>query len=257
MSRRSRRRRPDGVRRAEAAHATPNTTFWTWPRKGAALALPIILAWAIPYFAPGIVKDLRAAGGEQVLKVTLLTSDQFESRAHNEASLEKLLNLPLSQFKRQTDNASELVAPDAETTLVRLVLRGTTDDDVTVQRIETAVTERRPPARGIWTISEKGAGETPRYLRADLDTGKMSWSDEDGKPVSPIALRVNEQEEELVDLLVGSYGLPGSGRLRLHLAYQGHLYRGWWRPRTARRLRSEWSQLSHKLARSGFTMVPR
>jgi hypothetical protein len=157
------------------------------------------------------VKDLRAAGGEQVLKVTLLTSDQFESRAHNEASLEKLLNLPLSQFKRQTDNASELVAPDAETTLVRLVLRGTTDDDVTVQRIETAVTERRPPARGIWTISEKGAGETPRYLRADLDTGKMSWSDEDGKPVSPIALRVNEQEEELVDLLVGSYGLPGSG----------------------------------------------
>jgi hypothetical protein len=211
MSKRSRRQRPDGFRQAVAAQVEPKRTSWIWQQKAVTIAILIVLTWAIPYFAPGIVKGVRAAGGEQFLKATPLTSDQFESRVHNEASLQKLVNLPLSQLMKQSENAPEASAPDGETTLVRMVLRGTTDDDVTIQRIETIVTERRPPARGIRVIADKGAGATPRYLRADLDTSRMSWSDEDGKSVSPVALRVNKSEEELVDLLVGSYGDPGSG----------------------------------------------
>lgn len=190
--------------------------FWTWPRKIAAVIAPLILAWAIPYFGPGLVQTFRAASGQDLLSVTVLTDDQFRSDAHVHHRGERLINRPLSELKA-FDVANNLDKypgkwPDAGTTLIRLVLRGKSSMQVTVQRINVVVTQRNPPAPGVVKTGDKGSGVIPHYVDVDLDTEEISWSDAEGASIGPLALRVSDSEEELVDLRAFTEGDPADGK---------------------------------------------
>ena len=189
--------------------------------------VPLILAWAVPYFGPDIVQKFRAASGQDFLSVTVLTADQFRSDAHVDHTGLPVVNRPLSELKAATPREDKKYPgewPDAGTTLIRLVLRGAVSAQVTIQQISVVVTQRNPPAPGILITGDKGAGVIPRYVQANLDTEEVSWSDEEGRPIGPLSLRVSENEEELVDLLAFTEGYPADGKgcdcyWRVELAY--------------------------------------
>jgi hypothetical protein len=221
--RRQRQRKP-AAPPPVAPEAPEKPRFWTWPRGILAAVVPLILAWAIPYFGPGLVEKIRTAGGGHLLSVTVLTDDQFSSEAHKDHSGQKIVDSPLSEIKPSWAKPAATPpddAPDAASTLIRLVLRGKTSAQVTVQKIGLVVTRRDPPVRGLVVIGDQGGVAKPHYLKANLDTGEIAWNDEEGKPTGPLALTVSSSEEEIVDLLAFTEGYvpdPRGCDCRWHLS---------------------------------------
>jgi hypothetical protein len=184
--------------------------FWTWPKKIGTAVLSLVVAWAVPFFAPGVWNAVKGAGGREPLAVTVLGADQFQSPAHTDHDDEMVVPRPLSEVQRAWNGGSPREyrvwarregGVDATSTLVRLVVRGTSSKRVLIQRIEVDVTRRDPPASGLRVTRATGGTKTVHYLRADLETGRITWSDGDGSPVGPLTLWVSDSEEEVVDLI--------------------------------------------------------
>jgi len=96
-----------------------NGGFWTWPRKVIAVMVPLILAWAVPYFGPDIVQKFRAASGQDFLSVTVLTADQFRSDAHVDHTGLPVVNRPLSELKAATPREDKSIQESGQTQVQR------------------------------------------------------------------------------------------------------------------------------------------
>jgi len=110
--------------------------------------LSLVVAWAVPFFAPGVWDALKRAGGGEPLAVTVLTADQFQSQAHYDQDEELVVPRPLSDVQGAWNGMSrrdyrawarQIGGLDATSTLIRLVVRGTSRK-VLIQRIEVDVT---------------------------------------------------------------------------------------------------------------------
>jgi hypothetical protein len=97
--------------------------------------------------------------------------------------------------------AAKRGAIDANSSLVRLNLRGSGPERITVQRVRVVVSERNRPLRGVFFPAERGGNAELRFMRADLDTGKILWVNEALEPVPPKAVFVTDREEENIDLV--------------------------------------------------------
>lgn len=171
--------------------------------------MSLLAAWAVPYFAPGIWNSLkRNVGGVGDISVTVLTADQFDSRRLSSGGLvvprsraevaDARGRMSTAEYTRWGRDAGGV---DGGSTAVRLVLRGTTPERVTIQKISATVTKKEQPAEGLVVISEKGGVVTPRHMSVDLESGSSTWFDEQGKPTGPATLWINNQEEEVVDVV--------------------------------------------------------
>jgi hypothetical protein len=183
------------------------------------VVLPLVAAWAVPYFVPGLWRQVRQASGQEPLTVTVLTADQFKSEAHQDASDQTVVPRPLSEVKRALESLDaedytrwekSVGGVDATSTLIRLVVRGTSSERVTIQRIDVEVTRRDPPLPGLLVTEPTGGVAEPHYLRADLETGEVVWSDGEGNPIGPLSVWVSNTEEEIFDLIAFTEAYPGS-----------------------------------------------
>lgn len=190
--------------------------FWTTPKKIVAVVMSLLAAWAVPYFAPGIWNSLkRNVGGVGDISVTVLTADQFDSRLLSNRELVVPRSLAEVADARQRMNREEYIrwgrssgGVDGGSTAVRLVLRGTTPERVTIQKISATVTRKEQPVEGLFVISEKGGAVTPHHMSVHLESGSSTWYDAQGKPTDPATFWVSNQEEEVVDVV--GYAGPSS-----------------------------------------------
>lgn len=168
---------------------------------------PLLLAWSVNNFAPGLWDSLRGLGGAETLEVTVLFPETFDSPLEAEHRGELIWPMSSSQIPENAtrEEAADLGAADASTTLVRLNLRSSFSERVTVQQVAVDV-ERDRPLRGAWVTGDMGGDASVRYLRANLDDGTVGWFDAGGKPIPPIPIYVGADEEENVDLLATASG---------------------------------------------------
>jgi hypothetical protein len=85
--------------------------------------------------------------------------------------------------------------------IVRLELRGTADEPVTVTAIRPLIVKRSAPVRG-WYVAAPGCGAVPvRIARINLDAANSAaemWDDSTGKKI--LALSVTRTETEQIEL---------------------------------------------------------
>jgi len=163
---------------------------------------PLLLGWAVNHFVPGIWDSVRGLGGAETLEVAVLFPDEFDSPLEADTRGELIWPMSRSQIPENAtrEEAYGLGAVDASTTLLRLNLRSSFPERVTIQQIAVDV-ERDDPLRGIWVTGDMGGDANVRYMQADLDEGTVGWVDDKGEPIPPLPIYVSETEEENVDLL--------------------------------------------------------
>lgn len=198
---------------AAPAEGKPITRKSRWSLLGkAGIAFAsLIVAWAVPFFAPSVWQGISDATGREQLLVTVLEASDFQSEAHALHSGRQVIPRSLSEVQRvpASERAAwqrSVGAVDAESTLIRLIIRGTSDRRVTIQRVSVEVTRRDVPLTGLVISGDSGGVADPRYLRADLDTGDVRWSDADGSPIGPSTVFVTDRDEELLDLIAFTKG---------------------------------------------------
>ena len=164
----------------------------------AAAIATAVLGWAVTYFAPGAWEGVKRLGDETDLRVSVLFSEQFDSPAEADSSGQFIWPMPAREIPEDATPAVTRTrgAADAESTLIRINVRGTSTKRVTVQRVEVVTVRRDRPLRGVWRTGDQGGVVTVRYLTANLDTGQITWSDDTKKPIGPIAVYVTDTEEE-------------------------------------------------------------
>ena len=85
--------------------------------------------------------------------------------------------------------------------VVRLELRGRSEDPITIGAVRAEVVERRPPVEG-WYVASPGCGAEPiRIAAVDLDAAvpEVEYWDEHG-PRKDLALSVTRSDVELIEL---------------------------------------------------------
>ena len=186
-------------------------------RRAGVSLVGLTAAWAVGFFGPGLWESAKVAAGEDPLAVAVLRDYQIPTDAEFHFD-EVIVPGRLSKFPEPPFD-SEAVGDtptfsqawkyrrdevDALTTAVRFVFTGSRSDPVIIQRFSVRVIARRPPLRGILALGAEGGEGAPmeiRYLRADLDTGKLAWRTGEGKPAKPLALALSRGDQVIVDLI--------------------------------------------------------
>jgi hypothetical protein len=216
---------PGSVPRTERGTSTttnePDSSSETSPagRKGSLLkraaiaAIGLVAAWAVGFFGPGLWESAKVAAGQDPLAVAVLVDQQMGTFLSDDVDEEIVPGVTLSQFPKEPMTDDEFAevetrgwtySPDeidAMTTAVRLVFTGTRSETVTMQKLSIRVTDRRPPARAMNYQQGKGASATPHYIRANIDSGEIVWTDDKGRPTPPSILVFSRGEQEIIDLL--------------------------------------------------------
>jgi hypothetical protein len=179
---------------------TPRS-LWKW---AAGALVPLLLAWAVNYFAPDAWRSVQRLAGAESLEVTVLHAEQFDSELHLQHRGEFIWPTPRSSIPPDATpgEARDRGAVDAGSTLVRLNLRSSFPERVTIQRVGVNV-HRSAPLRGtlVSTAGDSGGVANLSFLFASLDEGTVQWVDGDLQPVSPLVIYVDESEEENLDIL--------------------------------------------------------
>jgi hypothetical protein len=197
---------PDGIEDGESERSRASRR-WSWPQKIAAVVLPLIAAWAVTYFAPGVWESIKGATGVEPLTVIVLNHEQFDAPIEADLNEEFVVPTALSSWNSATWPYAQLEwaykhgGADADNTGIRLVVTGTSAKKVTIQEVAVRIVERDEPLRGLTVTEVRGGLSAPRHLLADLDNGEVSWSDEAGKAIAPMTLWVNNSEQEIIDLV--------------------------------------------------------
>jgi hypothetical protein len=222
----------------------PKRKWWIWLTALGAAAATAIVLWAVNYVAPvkqaseeqtrvetpietpgetpgarpgakpGAKPDLlvralhrpqfdspmlQASSGEHIWPMSQkdLPEDRFGSGRHEELEFEASSELDWKTGRKYD-------AADAETTAVRLNVRGSSSQKVTIHKVTVRVISRKPPLRGVWETGPKGGDVPVRYLTADLDQGKIQWIDSGGHSIGPKPIYVTDVEEENLDILAST-----------------------------------------------------
>lgn len=170
----------------------------------------------VAYFTPGLWERVTRLQDDTDLAVTVLFDDQFDTPT-GAVEGEHVWPMAANVIPRGSTPADALThgAADAETTLIRLNVRGTSQTKVTIHKIDVVVTRRDPPLRGVWVTGDQGGGANVRYLHADLDRETLGWSDQDGVDIGPISVYVTDTEEENFDILAQTETCDCHWRVRL------------------------------------------
>ena len=182
-------------------------------KRAAIAAIGLVAAWAVGFFGPGLWESARVAAGQDPLAVAVLVDQQAATNLSDDVDEEIVPDVPLSQFPEGpvTDDEWAIVQSrgwtysadeiDAMTTAVRLVFTGTRSETVTMQKLSIRVTDRRPPARGMNYRQERGGSANPHYIKGNIDSGEIVWTDDKGRPTPPSTLVFSRGEQEIIDLL--------------------------------------------------------
>jgi hypothetical protein len=169
----------------------------------AVAALGAVVSASILNISTNGVKATRALISPPAPKIAVLTMGQFDSPVADYGPDGPVWAAPFSDVPRDLSfvEAAKHGAIDANSSLVRLNLRGSGPERITVQKVRVVVSARNRPLRGVFFPAERGGNAELRFMRADLDTGKIVWVNEALEPVPPKAIFVTDREEENIDLV--------------------------------------------------------
>ncbi len=114
--------------------------------------------------------------------------------------------------------AREMGGIDALATVLRLVIRGSSDAPVTLHSLDVEIVSRRPPLEGtLLTYDGQGAGQAVRYFEIKLDepTPTVTYVADEGEEATHFPYRVSRTELEVFDIYAVSVQEHVQWRLRL------------------------------------------
>lgn len=185
-------------------------------RAGALAIAGLVAAWAVPYFAPGVAREVRdLTRNSPEIRVEVLTDfDLFRQNLGDflpsgivPASVHSIPPPPGGRITHHW--LRKVGAVDAIMTPIEIVVRNDKDSPVLITGVELTIVDRQPPLTGKHLVEAVGGGPLgPLSLRADLDEGggvPKYFVDKYGNPTEKaFPLKLEPEEFEVIDLYVFS-----------------------------------------------------
>jgi hypothetical protein len=223
----------------ERQRSTFRRALRTWPGKALAFLLTAVVGSALSYFLgadfwQGVEKRVGVAAAP--ISVQVLTDvDRFESNSGVDAARvpEFTIPRPISQIPPPPAGsnpqgrykwAHHLGGIDTGSSLVRLIVSGTSESPVLVQDLQIKVVSRERPIQGsLISFLGQGAGQAVRFFEIDLDDPQPTaeYVGSEGGPEARFPLRVTSTETEVFDLLAHTEGCDCSWVAELAYTAEG------------------------------------
>jgi hypothetical protein len=191
--------------------APSNRRMRRWLTRTLAITLPLIIGWAVTYFAPGIWASLTGLAGKRPVQVQVLVKpDDFTSGVPWVPTYVIPRSLTRGELPVSGDDrgnlyewANQMAGTNATDTLVRLVIRGDSASPVILQNLDVEVVNRQPALAGTFIGQDGlGSGVTVRYVSADLDSTPpdVRFVNPAGETLDVLPLQVTPSDVEVIDI---------------------------------------------------------